>query len=90
MLNFNGMNRTLTDLSFSPQTAPGMGAFVGDTGMHSVVHNLNSMLSTMSTALRLLRHVSDADTRDQLLDVIDDAAVRAEQTVAKIRTRGVN
>ena len=80
----------MSDTTFPPRAVPTMSALMGDGGLHSVVHNLNSMLSTMSTALRLLRCVSDADTREQLLDVIDDAAVRAEQTVAKIRTRGSN
>jgi hypothetical protein len=81
------MNR----IAFPPPTVPVMpNPPLSDTGLHSVVHNLNSMLATMSTALRLLRTVRDADTRGQLLDVIDDATTRAEQTVAKIRTRRVN
>ena len=83
------MNQVTID-TLMPLTAADSRTTMRDEGLHSVVHNLNSMLSTMSTALRLLRHVSDEDTRGQLLDVMDDAAERAEQTVAKIRTRPLN
>ena len=83
------MNQT-TIYTLTQLTVAGSRPTPWDEGLQSVVHNLNSMLATMSTALRLLRHVSDKDTRGQLLDVIDDAAERAEQTVAKIRTRPMN